>query len=76
MRINSSCLKGLRDSDVAIMGGRVLVLSPSCPHRNIPHGATCSPVSLTGFAEITRLVDIVVVVVTEFSVHAFAAGAW
>ncbi|PON36759.1 hypothetical protein PanWU01x14_325740 [Parasponia andersonii] len=76
MRINSSSLKSLRNGDVAIVGGRVLVLAAASPHRDVPHGATSSPVSLTSFTEMARLVDIVIVVVAEFGVHTITTRTW
>ena len=55
--------------------GGVLVLAPTRPDRHVPHGATSGPVPLTVLAEVARLVEIVVVKVTEFGVHAAASRA-
>jgi len=53
--------------------GRVLVLATASPYRHIPHSAARGPVPLAVLAEMARLVDIVIVVVAEFGVHAVAS---
>lgn len=77
MIIIDSGLKSLGDGDVSMIGRRVLAgLSSSGTHRNVPDGAAGGPVSLAGFAEMARLIHVVIVEVTEFGVHAFAARTW
>lgn len=57
------------------VGGYVFVLSPTCPYRDVPHRAPSCPVPLTALAEVTRLINVVVVVITKLGVHAIATGA-
>uniref|UniRef100_A0A7C8YY62 Uncharacterized protein n=1 Tax=Opuntia streptacantha TaxID=393608 RepID=A0A7C8YY62_OPUST len=70
--IKPSGLESLRHSYVAISGCRALILTPSSPYWNIPHGPTSSPVPLAALTEVAGLVDVVVVVVAEFGVHTIA----
>nr|GMD90689.1 hypothetical protein TorRG33x02_105600 [Ipomoea batatas] len=65
-----SGVKGVRNHYVAEIGGRSFVLAAAGTHRHVPHGSAGGPVSLTVLAEVTGLVDIVVVVVTELGVLA------
>ena len=74
--IDSCSLECFRDCDMAIVRGWVFVLSPPCTHRHVSHGAPGGPVPLARFAEVTWLVHIIVVVVTELGVHAIAARTW
>lgn len=60
---------------MTVMRCRVLVLAAASTHRNIPHGSTSCPVSLAVLAEVSGLVHIIVVVVTEFGVHAITSRA-
>jgi hypothetical protein len=53
-----------------IMRRSVLVLSSTGTYRYISHGSTGSPVSLAFLAEVTGLVDIVIIIVAELCVHA------
>lgn len=53
----------------------VLVLAPARTNRHVAHCAAGGPVPLTASAEVTGLVDVVVVEVTEFCVEAFATRA-
>lgn len=55
------------------MGG--LALAPTGPHGHVPHAPTGGPIPLAVLAKVAGLVDIVVVEVTKFGVHAFASRA-
>jgi hypothetical protein len=72
LRILNGCI---RDSYLAIVRTRILVLPTTGAYRYVSHGPTGSPVSLAVLAEMTRLVDIVIIVVTELGVHAITSGA-
>jgi hypothetical protein len=56
-------------------GDGVLVLAAAGPNGHVPHGTAGGPVALAVLAEVARLVDVVVVEVAEFGVHAVATGA-
>lgn len=43
--------------------------------RHIAESAAGGPVALAAFAEVSRLINVVIVEITEFSLHAFASGA-
>ena len=52
-----------------------LVLASARANGNVAHCAPGRPVPLAAPAEVAGLVDVVVVVVAEFGVHAVAPGA-
>ena len=54
---------------------QVLVLPSSGADGDISHGPASCPVSLAVLAEVSRLIDVVIVVVTEFCVQAVASRA-
>ena len=51
------------------------MLATTGPHWDVPHAPSSSPVPLAVLAEISGLVDVVVVEVTELGLRAAAAGA-
>jgi len=74
--------KGQDSTHLMIMWGirikrrRDFVLATTCAYKHISRGSSRSPVTLATFAEVSRLFDIVVVVVAKFCVHAFASWTW
>ena len=54
---------------------RGLGFAPAGPHRHVPEGPTGCPVPLAALAEVSRLVHVVVVEVTELGLHALASRA-
>ena len=52
------------------------MLATTGPHRDVPHAPAGSPVPLAVLAEISGLVDVVVVEVTELGLRAAAVWAW
>ena len=73
--INPSGLKSVGDGEMPANRGGILVLPAAGSHRNVPHGAASGPVPLAALAEMARLIDVVVIVVAEFRVHAVTARA-
>ncbi|KAJ0814362.1 hypothetical protein HanPSC8_Chr17g0784781 [Helianthus annuus] len=58
------------------MPERRLRLSTTRPHGHVAKSPTSCPVPLTPFAKVSRLINIVVVEVTEFCLHTFAPRTW
>lgn len=50
--------------------------SSAGPNRYVPESPTGRPVPLAAFTKVSRLVNVVVVEVTKFSLHALASWAW
>lgn len=59
----------------ASFGQRRLVLAAACADGDVAEGPTGGPVAVAALTEVSRLINIVVVEVTEFGLHAFASGA-
>jgi hypothetical protein len=55
---------------------QILVLAPTSTHWYIAHGTTSCPVPLAVLTKMSWLVNIVIIVITEFGVHAVAPRAW
>lgn len=66
----------LGDSYVMGMRCQVLVFPAACSNCHASHGASSGPVPLATLAKVTWLINVVVVEVTEFCVHAGATRTW
>lgn len=55
---------------------RRLIFPATSTNGNITKSPTCCPVSLAALAEMPRLVNVIVVEVTKFSLHALTSRAW
>lgn len=54
----------------------MLVLPPSSTNWNVSHCSPSCPISLAVPAEVSRLIDIVVVEITELRLKTVASGTW
>nr|GMC59440.1 hypothetical protein TorRG33x02_105600 [Ipomoea batatas] len=72
-KVYSGTRKGLRDGHMAVMGTGILIFPSASTNRNIPHRPTSRPIPLAVLAEVAGLVNIVIVEITELSLHAITA---